>query len=105
MVDEATIEIIAEPPPYMLFVRWTKFSISIDGELGRFSWGERSFAVAPGTHVVVVGAGTAFGSKATCTVSVAANEWLRLRYKPRLLKHLTGILEVETLPMARSRPR
>ncbi|HEY5920906.1 MAG TPA: hypothetical protein VIV11_04510 [Kofleriaceae bacterium] len=99
-----TIEIVAHAAPWLswlLFARWRRMSIAIDGELGRVRWGTHVFAVAPGEHVVFVGMGGTFASKAEVTVQVAANETVRLRYTPRLNKHARGSLEVERLPAAR----
>lgn len=99
--DTGTIEIVAEAPPWMIFVRWMRVSIRIDGALARFSWGSHLFRVAPGSHSVVVGTGSAFANKAEITIVVAVNEVVRLRYTPRLIKHVAGDLVVERLPVAR----
>ena len=102
MSDEpATIEIVAEPPPWLLFARWGKVSISIDDARARLRWGTHAFHVTPGTHQVAVGAGRQFDSRAVLEVTVAAGESVRLRYEPRLVKHLRGKLAIERLPPAR----
>jgi hypothetical protein len=100
-VTAATIEIVAEPPAYLLFARWAKVSIEIDGQLGRFGWGAHAFTVAAGRHTVAVGAGGGFASRAELEVELHDGESLRLRYTPRLIKNLRGKLVVERLPTAR----
>jgi hypothetical protein len=97
----ATLEIVAEPSPLMLFMRLVKVSINIDGALARVRWGTHAFSVAPGEHVVIVGGGYGFSSKAELTVSIVAGETIRLRYTPRFIKHLRGKLVVERLPEMR----
>ena len=103
-----TIDIVAHAGPWLswlLVALWQRISIDIDGHLGRLRWGTHSFAVLPGEHVVSVGMGSAFNAKASVTVHVGANETIRLRYTPRLLKSARGFLEVERLPPARVIPR
>ena len=101
MTQDAWIEIVAEPPRFLVFARWVKVSIAIDGELARLRWGTHAFRVAPGEHVIDVGVGHGFGSKARTTVTTAAGEMLRLRYTPRVVKILRGTLAVELLAPAR----
>jgi hypothetical protein len=107
--EQATIEIVAEPPPWLLFARisWlpsalfpTKISIDIDGALARLQWGLHAFRVTSGQHQIAVGVGTQFASKAHLTVVVAANDTVRVRYTPRLIKNLRGKLVIERLPIA-----
>lgn len=98
--DTATIELIAEPPVWLLFARWTKVSITIDGALSRLPWGEHAFRVEPGTHTVVVRMGTSSSYRGTITTSVAANAVVRLRYRPRFFD-MEGGLAVDPLPIAR----
>jgi hypothetical protein len=109
MADDAAIEIVAEPSPWLLFARisWlpasvfpTKISIDLDGALARLPWGLHAFRVAPGEHEIAVGVGTRFASKAQLTIIVAANETVRLRYTPRVIKNLRGKLAVEQIPIA-----
>ena len=100
-MTDAWIEIVAEPSRFHLFARWVKVSIAIDGELARLRWGTHAFRVTPGEHVVDVGVGYGFASKARTTVTTSAGEVLRLRYTPRIVKILRGTLAVEQVPPAR----
>jgi hypothetical protein len=112
MIDadgQATIEIVAEPSPWLLFARisWlpssvfpTRISVDIDGALARLQWGEHAFRVVPGTHDIAVGVGMMFASKARLSVVVAANETVRVRYKPHVIKNVAGKLTIERLPIA-----
>ena len=102
MTVAGTIEIEAHAPAWLsllLFARWRRLSIDIDGELGRLRWGTHRFVAAPGEHVVSVG--MAFTARAQTKVQVGANETVRLRYTPALLKHRPGTLEVVRVPTAR----
>ena len=101
MSDDAWIEIVAEPRPLHLFARWVKVSIAIDGQLARVRWGSHQFRVSPGEHVIDVGVGYGFGSKARTTLVIEAGEHRRLRYTPRLVKNLRGTLDIEQVPLAR----
>lgn len=95
-----TIELIAEPPVWLPFARWTKVSITIDGALSRLPWGEHAFRVEPGEHTVVVRMGTSSSYRGTITISVAPNAVVRLRFRPRFF-NLEGGLAVDPLPLAR----
>jgi len=98
-----TIEIEAHAPPWLsvlLFARWRKLTIEIDGDMGRLRWGTHEFVVAPGEHLVRVGLGAA-AIKSRVTVNVAANEVVRLRYTPHLINNLRGKLEIVRVPSAR----
>jgi hypothetical protein len=98
----ATIEIVAEPRGLSSLL-WMKVSISIDGAIARFRLGTHAFSVAPGSHDVAVGLGTAFGSKARATVLLESGETARLYYRLRLgLWIFGGTLERE-VPSARAR--
>jgi hypothetical protein len=101
----ATIEITAESSPFVLFARWMKISIDIDGLRARLRWGTHAFRVAPGEHEVSVGLGPGSASKAVLRVAVAAHETIRLCYRPRMIKNLPGKLEIERLPVARIHSR
>ena len=99
-----TIEIVPYAAPLqslLMFARWRRLSIELDGVLGRLRWGAHRFVVAPGDHVVTVGLGmSTFANKATITVHVAATETVRLRYTPHLINQARGTLEIERLPTA-----
>jgi hypothetical protein len=105
MMVAATIEIVPTAPPWLLFARWLRFVVEVDGEQARVRWGTHAFVVAPGKHIVRVGTGAEFKAMACVEVNVAGNETVRLLYRPRLIKHLAGKLEIERLPAARVVPR
>ncbi len=100
-----TIELLAEPHPWMPLARLMKVSIDIDGALTRLRWGRHAFRVAPGEHRVAVGAGYHFASRAELSVSVGAADTIQLRYTAGLVKHLRGRLVVESLPKMQVRKR
>jgi hypothetical protein len=104
MTVAATIEIVPTAPPWLLFARWLKISVEIDGEISRQRWGTHAFAVAPGTHKVSVSLGMAH-SRATLEVTIAGNETLRLVYRPGVITNMPGKLEIERVPTARVVPR
>jgi hypothetical protein len=104
VADYGTIEVAANAPSWLsllIFARWRRMTIEIDGALSRFWWGTHAFSVEAGEHEVIVGMGWHRTSSASITIMVAAHETVRLRYTPRAIKGLPGVLEIEPLPSAR----
>jgi hypothetical protein len=101
MAGDGAIEISAHAPLWLsmvLFARWRRLAIEIDGAIGRLRWGTHTFNVAPGEHVVAVG--MASTARARTTVQVGAGETVRLRDTPTVIKHMPGTLEIVRVPGA-----
>lgn len=103
-MELGTLDVTASHSPLAFWLPLVKVSIAIDGKIGERRWGIHSFQVPPGEHVIRIFYWAPIYGRASensITVTIVADEVVRIHYRAGPWRFVAGKIAVERLPVAR----